>query len=90
MPHNYIRNFKWEKQVAIKTTYYEKLRVTANGNKLSPHVTGIKKKEFFFSKMLTARVPPKKCSENFKFPFHSGIFRITFHFKFVLNILLFY
>jgi hypothetical protein len=28
----------------MKTTYYEKLRVTANGNKLPPHVTGIKQK----------------------------------------------
>jgi hypothetical protein len=27
------------------------------------------------------------CSENFKFPFHSGIFSITFQFKCVLNIL---
>jgi hypothetical protein len=32
-----------------------------------------------------------KCarSENFKFPFHSGIFSITFHLKCVLNIPLF-
>jgi hypothetical protein len=27
--------------------------------------------------------------KNFKFPFHLGIFSITFHFKCVLNILLF-
>jgi hypothetical protein len=32
----------------------------------------------------------KECahSENFKFPFHSGVFSITFDFKCVLNILL--
>jgi hypothetical protein len=29
------------------------------------------------------------CSANFKFPFHSGRFSITFQFKCVLNILLF-
>jgi hypothetical protein len=44
MPCNYIVNFKGEKQVAVKTTGYEKLRfpvmlcITVNGNKLPPYV----------------------------------------------------
>jgi hypothetical protein len=44
MPCNYTANFKGEKQVAKKTTGYKKLHVTvmlcitANGNKLTPHI----------------------------------------------------
>jgi hypothetical protein len=44
MPHNYAINFKEEKQVTMKTTGFEKSRVTvklcttANGSKLPPYV----------------------------------------------------
>jgi hypothetical protein len=44
MPCNYTINFKGDKQVAMKTTGYEKLHVTVmlcvttNGNKLPPYV----------------------------------------------------
>jgi hypothetical protein len=44
IPRNYTVNFKWEEQVAMKTTGYEKLCVivmlciTADGNKLPPCV----------------------------------------------------
>jgi hypothetical protein len=43
-PRNYTTNFKGEKQVAMKTTGYEKLHVTVmlcittNGNKLPPYI----------------------------------------------------
>jgi hypothetical protein len=59
MPCNYTVNFEGEKQVAMKTTGYEKLRVTvmlyltANGNKLPPYII-LKKKtipEESFSKI---------------------------------------
>jgi hypothetical protein len=40
LSHSYTLNFKREEQVAVKTTVYEKLRITVMlcGNKLPPYI----------------------------------------------------
>jgi hypothetical protein len=51
MPRNYTINFRSEKQVAMKSTGYEKLcvtvmlHITVNSNKLSTYVIPIRKKD---------------------------------------------
>jgi hypothetical protein len=52
MPRNHTTNFKWEKEVTMKTKGYEKLRVAvtlciaASGNKFPPYdICNIKEKE---------------------------------------------
>jgi hypothetical protein len=61
VPRNYIENFKGEKQVAMKTTGYEKLRVTVmlciseNGNKLPPYVNRKTVPKDFFCKDVRVR-----------------------------------
>jgi hypothetical protein len=66
MPHNYIANFKREKQMAMKTTGYKELRlivmlrITATGNKLPPYVILNRKTEpkQNFCKDRIVQVPP--------------------------------
>jgi hypothetical protein len=71
MPRSFTVNFKGEKQVAMKTTGYEKLRVTvllcitANGNKLPPYVILNRKSvsKENFCKDVTDQAP-QKCMDD--------------------------